>query len=97
MLWHDPEHDPTYTQVVELDLGDVEPSLAGPRRPQDRVPLTEAKRSFLGALETFGVDYGTSLDEQWPSRSPRATRPPSSIRCTTAPRSRTPCRSPCLT
>ena len=64
MLWHDPEHDPTYTQVVELDLGDVEPSLAGPRRPQDRVPLTEAKRSFLGALETFGVDYGTSLDEQ---------------------------------
>ncbi len=64
LLWHDPEHDPTYSQVVELDLGDVEPSLAGPRRPQDRVPLTEAKRSFLGALETFGVDYGTSLDEQ---------------------------------
>jgi len=64
LLWHDPEHDPTYTQVVELDLGDVEPSLAGPRRPQDRVPLTEAKRSFLGSLETFGVDYGTSLDEQ---------------------------------
>ena len=64
MLWHEPEHDPTYSQVVELDLGDVEPSLAGPRRPQDRVPLTEAKRSFLGALETFGVDYGTSLDEQ---------------------------------
>src|SRR5829696_4240428 len=64
LLWHDPEHAPTYTQVVELDLGDVEPSLAGPRRPQDRVPLTEAKRSFLGALETFGVDYGTSLDEQ---------------------------------
>jgi aconitate hydratase len=64
LLWHDPEHDPTYSQVVELDLGDVEPSLAGPRRPQDRVPLTEAKRSFLGSLETFGVDYGTSLDEQ---------------------------------
>ncbi len=64
LLWHDPEHDPTYSQVVDLDLGDVEPSLAGPRRPQDRVPLTEAKRSFLGALETFGVDYGTSLDEQ---------------------------------
>src|SRR5215210_827167 len=35
LLWHDPDHDPTYTQVVELDLGDVEPSLAGPRRPQD--------------------------------------------------------------
>jgi aconitate hydratase len=49
---------------VELDLGEVEPSLAGPRRPQDRVPLTDAKRSFLGALQTFGVDYGTGLDEQ---------------------------------
>jgi aconitate hydratase len=64
LLWHDPEHEPTYSQVVELDLGDVEPSLAGPRRPQDRVPLTEAKNSFLSALETFGVDYGDPIDEQ---------------------------------
>ncbi len=63
LLWHDPEHHPTYSEVVELDLGDVEPSLAGPRRPQDRVPLTDAKRSFLGALESFGVDYGNALDE----------------------------------
>jgi aconitate hydratase len=63
LLWHDPEHHPTYSQVVELDLGDVEPSLAGPRRPQDRVPLTEAKRSFLSALETFGVAYGNKHDE----------------------------------
>ncbi len=63
LLWHDPEHHPTYSQVVELDLGDVEPSLAGPRRPQDRVPLTEAKRSFLSALETFGVAYGNRHDE----------------------------------
>jgi aconitate hydratase len=63
LLWHDPEHEPTYSQIVELDLGDVEPSLAGPRRPQDRVPLTEAKRSFLSALETFGVDYGNTHDE----------------------------------
>ena len=63
LLWHDPEHQPTYSQIVELDLGDVEPSLAGPRRPQDRVPLTDAKRSFLGALESFGVDYGNEHDE----------------------------------
>jgi aconitate hydratase len=64
LLWHDPDHQPTYSQVVELDLGDVEPSLAGPRRPQDRVPLDEAKRSFLAALETFGVEYGSGVDEQ---------------------------------
>ncbi|HEV3478180.1 MAG TPA: aconitase family protein, partial [Gaiellaceae bacterium] len=64
LLWHDPDHEPTYSEIVELDLGDVEPSLAGPRRPQDRVPLTDAKRSFLAALATFGVEYGTALDEQ---------------------------------
>ena len=39
LLWHDPAEPATYSQVVELDLSDVEPSLAGPRRPQDRVPL----------------------------------------------------------
>ena len=42
--------DAVYTQTTELDLGSVEPSLAGPRRPQDRVPLTKAKASFAGAL-----------------------------------------------
>jgi len=62
-LWHDPDHSPEYSQVVELDLSKVEPSLAGPRRPQDRVPVRDAKRSFLDSLETFGVDYGNSHDE----------------------------------
>jgi aconitate hydratase len=80
LLWHDPEHQPTYSQVVELDLGDVEPSLAGPRRPQDRVPLTEAKRSFLSALETFGVDYGNKHDEaiaeSFPASDPAADAQP---------------------
>src|SRR5205823_5772184 len=37
MLWHDPGDEPTYSEIVELDLATVEPSLAGPRRPQDRV------------------------------------------------------------
>jgi aconitate hydratase len=64
LLWHDPSHEPTYTEVVELDLADVEPSLAGPRRPQDRVPLANAKNSFLASLQTFGVDYGDAHDEQ---------------------------------
>ena len=55
MLWHEPSEEPTYSQVVELDLSTVEPSLAGPRRPQDRVPLAFAKTAFLDALGTFGV------------------------------------------
>jgi aconitate hydratase len=57
LLWHDPTDHATYSHVVELDLGDVEASLAGPRRPQDRVPLASAKRSFLETLGSFGVDY----------------------------------------
>jgi aconitate hydratase len=64
LLWHRAEDHPTYTEVVELDLATVEPSLAGPRRPQDRVPLVDAKRSFLGALSTFGVDNETTLDRE---------------------------------
>ncbi|ADU51795.1 aconitase [Thermaerobacter marianensis DSM 12885] len=50
--------DPVYSDVLELDLGDVEPSLAGPRRPQDRVPLREAGRAFREALATFGKKPG---------------------------------------
>jgi len=55
LLWHDPSEEPTYSQVVELDLSTVVPSLAGPRRPQDRVPLSHAKTAFLDSLGTFGV------------------------------------------
>jgi len=43
--------DATYSDTMELNLGSVEPSLAGPRRPQDRVPLSKAKASFAGALD----------------------------------------------
>jgi aconitate hydratase len=53
-LFHDPDADEcVYTDTLELDLGDVEPSLAGPRRPQDRVPLTAAKESFERELEAI--------------------------------------------
>src|SRR5439155_1481941 len=60
LLWHDASVSPDYSQVVELDLSSVEPSLAGPRRPQDRVPLARAKESFIEALGTFGVAYPNS-------------------------------------
>ncbi|MFL6016875.1 MAG: aconitate hydratase AcnA, partial [Gaiellaceae bacterium] len=60
LLWHDASVSPDYSQVVELDLSSVEPSIAGPRRPQDRVPLARAKDSFIEALGTFGVAYPNS-------------------------------------
>ncbi len=50
-LFHDPAAEPVYSERVELDLSTVVPSLAGPRRPQDRVALSEAKPAFRRALE----------------------------------------------
>jgi len=51
-LWHDEDSDePTFSEQLELDLGDVVPSIAGPKRPQDRVSLTESKAAFRMALE----------------------------------------------
>lgn len=55
-LFHDPDESATYSQVVELDLSTVEPSLAGPKRPQDRISLSQAKAAFLlDALPSLGV------------------------------------------
>jgi len=75
-LWHEPDDHPTYSQVVDLDLGDVEPSLAGPRRPQDRVPLAEAKSLFIDALDTFGVEYGNGTYDKEVADSFPASDPP---------------------
>jgi aconitate hydratase len=55
-LWHDPAVEPDYSERLELDLSTVEPSLAGPRRPQDRVPLGSAKTLFRSALSDFVTD-----------------------------------------
>jgi aconitate hydratase len=62
-LWHDENsEEPTYSDTLELDLSDVEPSLAGPKRPQDRVPLHSAKACFRQALgDLIGQDHGEEL------------------------------------
>ena len=83
MLWHDPSEEPTYSQVVELDLSTVEPSLAGPRRPQDRVPLTHAKTAFLDSLGTFGVkdpmkngSHDQAVADTFPASDPTTEQAP---------------------
>ncbi|HEX7278438.1 MAG TPA: aconitate hydratase AcnA, partial [Solirubrobacterales bacterium] len=48
--------EPVFSDTLELSLDEVEPSIAGPRRPQDRVPLAQAKPAFLEALEEFNPD-----------------------------------------
>jgi len=52
-LWHSPDAEPDYSERLELDLATVVPSLAGPKRPQDRVALTDAKQSFRAALSDY--------------------------------------------
>src|SRR6202047_4475481 len=49
-LWHEPGREPVFSEQVELDLSTVQPSLAGPSRPQDRVPLDRAKTMFRASL-----------------------------------------------
>ena len=77
-LWHDEDsEEPTYSETLELDLGDVVPSLAGPKRPQDRVSLTESKGSFRMALEDLIPEAHTGADEgsaeSFPASDPPAT------------------------
>ncbi len=61
-LWHDPSATPRYSEHLHLDLGTVVPSLAGPSRPQDRVPLDAAKERYREALAEFLAERDGSPD-----------------------------------
>jgi aconitate hydratase A / 2-methylisocitrate dehydratase len=56
--------EPTFSETLELDLGEVEPSIAGPKRPQDRVALAAAKAAFLEAMREFDPDAAEELDHR---------------------------------
>jgi aconitate hydratase len=80
-LFHEPDaEEPTYSDTLELDLGDVEPSIAGPKRPQDRIALTNAKPAFLEAMQEWDPEAGAELgngvdvasDESFPASDPPA-------------------------
>ncbi|MDG6109325.1 aconitate hydratase [Dactylosporangium aurantiacum] len=73
-LWHDPAAEPDYSERLELDLSTIEPSLAGPKRPQDRVPLKSAKPLFRGVLG----DYVTSDGVEGPADEASAESFPAS-------------------
>jgi len=62
-LWHDPSFEPRYSEYLELDLSTVVPSIAGPKRPQDRIVLTEAKSSFQ---ETLVPTYASEPSKEVP-------------------------------
>ncbi len=73
----DASSDPVFSDVVELDLGSVEPSLAGPKRPQDRVPLKTAKPMYLAALE---VELARIAEAPATVVPPTVTTPPEASR-----------------
>ena len=61
-LWHDPNNEPNYSEFIELDLANVVPSLAGPKRPQDRVPLSDSKAMFGVALGDYTRTPDTTVN-----------------------------------
>ena len=52
-LWHEDDREPVYSEYIELDLGTVAPSIAGPKRPQDRILLTRSRDSFRDVLPAY--------------------------------------------
>ena len=60
-LWHDAAHEPVYSEYLELDLSTIVPSIAGPKRPQDRVILAQSKDKFAQALETYTSDPARTI------------------------------------
>ena len=80
-MFHDESSpDPVFSDLLELDLGAVEPSIAGPKRPQDRVPLAQAKQAFIEAMgefdpeaaEQLGNGRDEALEESFPASDPPA-------------------------
>ncbi|WP_276320627.1 aconitate hydratase, partial [Phytoactinopolyspora endophytica] len=81
-IWHDPDATPDYSEYLELDLGSVVPSIAGPKRPQDRVSLTDARTAFRSSLRDYvehdeqphtGLD--DAVEDTFPASDPVAVHP----------------------
>jgi aconitate hydratase len=75
-LWHDPAREPVYSETLELDLGTVVPSIAGPKRPQDRIALTDAKPAFRQAIRDYTDDPDSDgVDEAGKESFPASDSP----------------------
>jgi aconitate hydratase len=79
--------DPVYTQTIDLDLSTIEPSIAGPKRPQDRVSLSQAKLKFQQALEVMLTERKTKAPQHKPGEvtTPSETRTHAAVAAVAAP------------
>ncbi|WP_432420270.1 aconitate hydratase AcnA [Nocardia neocaledoniensis] len=74
-MWHDADNEPAYSEYLELDLSTVVPSIAGPKRPQDRILLSESKSAFRSDIVNYVGDYTAldeAVDESFPASDPVA-------------------------
>jgi aconitate hydratase len=77
-IWHDPEAEPDYSETLHLDLSSVVPSLAGPKRPQDRVDLSSAKSAFRVAVREHAGEaqdtrgHDDTVEDSFPASDPPA-------------------------
>ena len=73
-LWHDPSRSPRYSEELTLDLGTVVPSIAGPKRPQDRIALADAKTAFREVLPSYvpSVSLDNGVAGTFPASDPVA-------------------------
>jgi aconitate hydratase len=77
-MWHDPKREPKFSEYIELDLSDVVPSIAGPKRPQDRIALSDAKTAFRKDIhnyveENMPVEHSKldeAVEESFPASDP---------------------------
>ena len=79
-LWHDADKEPRFSEYIELDLGTVVPSIAGPKRPQDRIALSDAKDSFRAVLGQYVAEHEDNNERGYDEASAEsfpASDPPS--------------------
>ncbi len=77
-LWHDADSEPAYSEYLELDLGTVVPSIAGPKRPQDRILLSDSKAAFRRDINTYVTNGNAAahsaldeaVEESFPASDP---------------------------
>ncbi|GGL93679.1 aconitate hydratase [Nakamurella endophytica] len=87
-LWHDAAHEPAYSEYLELDLSTVVPSIAGPKRPQDRIEVAVAKQAFRTAVQDYVVAKAPapetrideSVEETFPASDPASFTPGAAAR-----------------